>query len=94
MKNRSRYILSYDISNDTRRTRIAQFLLGYGNRVQKSVFEANLNPRELKEILSQAAKQIEPTDSFRAYLTCGRCCAGVQTLGRDIPALDGDLYIV
>ena len=93
-QNRTRYVLAYDVSDDGRRNRLFRLLMGYGERVQKSVFEADLNRRELKEILTRVAKEIEASDSFRAYPTCATCCAGVQFLGRQTLAPDEDLYIV
>ena len=33
------YVVSYDIGSDKLRNKVAKVLLGYGNRVQYSVFE-------------------------------------------------------
>ncbi|MHB1329595.1 MAG: CRISPR-associated endonuclease Cas2 [Gemmatimonadales bacterium] len=44
---RRRYVISYDVSDDKRRTRLYQLLLAYGNHVQFSVFLADLTPQEL-----------------------------------------------
>lgn len=61
-----RFILvSYDITEDKRRTQIYKTLLNYGDRVQFSVFCCQLNKRErilmtrqLKEILHHTEDQI------------------------------------
>jgi CRISPR-associated protein Cas2 len=37
------YLVSYDIPDDRRRTRLAKLLKDYGGRVQYSVFECLLN---------------------------------------------------
>jgi CRISPR-associated protein Cas2 len=37
------YVISYDIPDDKRRKKIADLLEGYGQRVQYSVFECQLN---------------------------------------------------
>ena len=59
------FIVSYDVSDDRRRTRIAKTLLDFGDRVQFSVFCCQLSPRErvqleqrLKEGLNQAEDQV------------------------------------
>jgi CRISPR-associated protein Cas2 len=39
-------VVSYDITDDKRRVRMAKTLLGYGQRVQYSVFEAHLTQRQ------------------------------------------------
>ncbi len=44
---RRRYVISYDISDDKRRTRVFELLLGNGDHVQFSVFLADLSQREL-----------------------------------------------
>jgi CRISPR-associated protein Cas2 len=44
---RRRYLVSYDISDDKRRTRAFELVLGYGDHVQYSVFLADLSQREL-----------------------------------------------
>ena len=40
------YLIAYDISIDARRTKLAELLEGFGQRVQRSVFECDLNERE------------------------------------------------
>jgi CRISPR-associated protein Cas2 len=38
-------LVTYDISDNKRRTKLATFLEGYGRRVQKSVFECWLTDK-------------------------------------------------
>ena len=47
---RSAYIVAYDIADPKRLRRVAQLLLGFGNRVQYSVFRCELNPRERAQL--------------------------------------------
>ncbi len=51
------FITSYDISNDKRRDKVAKALLGYGDRLQYSVFCCQLNPRELLQ-MQEALKEL------------------------------------
>lgn len=47
---RRRYLVSYDVSDDRRRTRMFELLHGYGDHVQFSVFLADLTAQELVEL--------------------------------------------
>jgi len=44
---RRHYLIAYDISDDKRRTRVFETLMGQGEHVQYSVFFCELNPQEL-----------------------------------------------
>lgn len=80
------YLVSYDIPDDRRRTKVAALLEGYGQRVQFSVFEVWLNDRQRRELLAQLEKQIKPNeDSVRLYFLCASCRQRVQTLGQGNP---------
>jgi len=53
---RRQYIVTYDISDDKRRTSVFKTLLGHGDHVQFSVFLCALNPMEhakLRALLSE-----------------------------------------
>ena len=43
-------LISYDISDDKKRTRLAKRLKDFGPRVQKSVFEADVKTEELNKL--------------------------------------------
>jgi len=47
---RRRYLFSYDISDDKRRTRVFKILESWGDHAQFSVFFAELNPTELARL--------------------------------------------
>jgi len=75
-------VVSYDIPDDKRRTRVAKTLEDYGTRVQYSVFEVNLDYRHIKEMRKRLEKTIEKTkDSIRFYTLCGACYKGIDVLG-------------
>ena len=44
------YSICYDIRDDHRRNQVVKALKDYGERVQLSVFEANLRPEELSRL--------------------------------------------
>lgn len=61
-------VISYDISDDRRRTKVKNTLQDYGRRVQFSVFECRLTGRQLQTLRRRLASLVrEPTDSVRFY---------------------------
>jgi CRISPR-associated protein Cas2 len=61
-------IISYDIVNDRRRTKVAKCLLGYGLRVQYSVFECYLEGAVFSKLQVELRELIDiNTDSVRCY---------------------------
>ncbi len=58
----------YDVRNDRRLRKIAIICEGCGSRVQKSVFEMNINQTEYIELKSKIEREIDPKeDSVRFY---------------------------
>jgi CRISPR-associated protein Cas2 len=88
-------VVSYDIPEDKRRLKVAKELENYGNRVQYSVFECNLQEDKLKEMcetLLSIIKQQE--DSLRVYRLCESCLKKVKIYGTGEISKDEDFYIV
>lgn len=84
------YVLSYDVSDDRRRARIAKLMKGHGMRVQKSVFECSLEPDRLKRLIERAAKLLDKhTDSLRLYALCESCKDKIGFCGCGEPPDDG-----
>ena len=44
------YVISYDIVSDRLRNKVAKVLLGYGKRVQYSVFECRISQEKFEEL--------------------------------------------
>lgn len=80
-----RIVVSYDIPDDTRRLKMAALLKSYGERVQLSVFEAELNPYQLKNMLGKVRELMEPEDSVRVYLLGKDWKKRTLTLGQATP---------
>jgi CRISPR-associated protein Cas2 len=78
-------VVSYDISNDRRRTKVMKIIEGYGYRVQYSVFECELDARKMAELRSKLKPLVRETeqDSIRFYPLSGECADKVQVLGRE-----------
>ncbi len=80
------WVIVYDIADEERRRRLARRLGRQLERVQESVFEGWLNPRELRELLAEIGELIVPAvDSVRAYPLTLRQPTRRQSLG-DQPA--------
>jgi len=79
-------LVSYDIPDDRRRTRLAKVLEDYGERVQYSVFECDLTQKQLQQLLGEIKRVMSAEqDSVRVYRLCQECVAQIQALGRAEP---------
>ena len=76
------YSICYDITDDKRRNRVADILLNFGDRVQYSVFEAELDIRNLERLVDLVADAMKlDEDSLRIYPICEQCKAKIQIVG-------------
>jgi CRISPR-associated protein Cas2 len=88
-------VVSYDLPDDRRRTRLADALEDFGVRVQYSVFECLLPPEQVERLRDRMAKLIDPTaDSVRIYRLCQDCVERVEILGQGKVTEDPDVYVV
>jgi len=88
-------VVAYDVVLDRRRSRLAKLLTGYGTRVQKSVFECDLDTRRFLKMKEQVEKEIDhEEDSVRYYFLCRRCAKGVQVSGWGTVREESHLIIV
>jgi len=91
------YLIAYDISVDARRTKLAELLEGFGQRVQRNVFECDLNEREYQALERKMKRmlKLEEGDNVRIYRLCGACAGNVTVLGNGPPVEKSvDVYIV
>lgn len=73
------YVISYDIPDNGRRGQLSKVLKGFGTRVQYSVFEAHLNPRQYEELKRAVDRVIDfSKDSVRYYTLCGSCVRRIE----------------
>lgn len=79
---RQHILVSYDVTDDRQRTRLSKYLVGYLDRVQKSVFEGAVDESRLQQLRIGMAQRIDrETDSVRIYTLCGRCRDAVEVIG-------------
>lgn len=76
------YLVSYDIVDDRKRTAVSKVLLGYGNRVQKSVFECVITEKQFMELRERVERLLDfEWDSVRYYKLCKKCLETVEVAG-------------
>jgi len=75
-------VVSYDISDDRRRNRVCDELKNYGEHVQYSVFECDLDKVRIQKLKERLGKLINTRqDSIRYYLLCKRCLEKMEIQG-------------
>ncbi len=90
------YLICYDIVKDSRRTKVAHLLEGYGLRVQKSVFEVVLDEQQLEKLQKKLLKYLNKReDQLRFYPLSAHCRNKVVVLGVQPKfAVDDKAFIV
>lgn len=66
------FVIAYDISDDRRRERVARVLLQYGERIQKSVFMAYLDPELQSELKRALGAILRTSDHLEWFPIDGR----------------------
>lgn len=88
-------IISYDIANDKRRTRVLKLLKGYGTRVQYSVFECDLSTTQRAQVQRELADRIEPSfDSVRIYVLDTSAVTRIQIMGLGRVSTEPGYYVI
>jgi CRISPR-associated protein Cas2 len=76
-------IISYDIVEDKRRTKVMKYLLGYGARVQYSVFECDLTSDQFTKVYKDLTHLVDiQTDSVRCYQLDAAAIKQIKLIGR------------
>ena len=87
-------VISYDISDDKKRNKVANMLLDYGTRVQYSVFECLIDAKTLEKLVERLKPLPEKNDSIRIYQICGTCLKKVVMLGKAVLTKVASFHIV
>jgi CRISPR-associated protein Cas2 len=95
MNSRWYVVVSYDIADTRRRSKVARVLKAHGERVQKSVFDCLLDDRRLLELQAKLKLLIdENVDSVRYYRLCSRCEGSIDVQGFGTVQEDEDIILV
>lgn len=83
---RRRYLVSYDISDDKRRTAVFDAMHGFGDWAQFSIFFCELTPAELARMRGVLRARIDQVEDQILILDLGRARtpleANLEVLGR------------
>lgn len=71
MSARTRYLVSYDISDPKRLRRIARIIEGFGTRLQYSVFECPLDDLRLADLKSQLQPVMNHNEDQVLFVSLG-----------------------
>ena len=87
---RHTYVVTYDTCDPKRLRKVYKLMLGWGEHLQLSVFQCELNHRELVELRVELDKVIRPSDDQVLFVDVGtvdgRGSEAITSLGR--PYLD------
>jgi CRISPR-associated protein Cas2 len=89
-------LVSYDVADDARRSRLSKVLLDYGRRVQESVFWVDVEDEELVERMRGRVRRVvsEAEDSVWVVPGCKGCAGKVEAVGvAKVPEVPG-CYVV
>jgi CRISPR-associated protein Cas2 len=76
-------LVTYDISRDTNRARVAATLQTWGDRIQRSVFICTLDPADFTDLVERVRAIIDTrTDAVHIAPLCGTCWTGITVLGQ------------
>lgn len=88
-------LVVYDVPDDKRRLKVANFLEGYGRRVQYSVFECFLSLDEMRELHQKMKRLVKLSeDNVRFYWISKEAVSRVLTLGSSPPEPPPEVYII
>lgn len=88
-------VVSYDISDPKRLTKVSKAIKNYGERVLKSVFECNLDEKRFEAMKEKIDEIIEPIeDSVRYYILCDKCIKEVEHSGKGESFQQDEDYLV
>ena len=75
-------VVAYDVIEDRRRNRLAKFLRGYLDRVQKSVFEGEIEDKRFQPMKSGIEEIVDQEqDTVRIFELCARCIGTIDIIG-------------
>ena len=89
------YLVSYDIPDTKRRTKLAKTLEDFGDRVQYSVFECILDNKLLDKMVKRIHKIAKAEDdSIRIYSICANCEKIIKVIGQGEVTKNEEVYVV
>ena len=95
---RHTYLVCYDISDDVRRSRVLKTMKGFGDHLQYSVFECQLNATDLTRCRHALSQAIHHKDDQVLFVnlgpTEGRGDRVITALGRAYSPIDAPCIVI
>lgn len=89
------YVVCYDIADDARRNTLASTLLDFGQRIQESVFVANLDDELAGHMLERISKTIDGHwDRVHVFPMCQACSLRTIVMGTAETISEQEFYII
>ena len=91
-----KWVVSYDVSDDRIRQRIARALEGMGQRVQGSVFECRFDESDLASAVDRLRSELgtDGNGNVRFYRLCAGCDAAAFGFGSLVESTDKEACII
>lgn len=84
----------YDIADDRRRRKASKVLEAFGKRVQRSVFECEIEQRQFVTMRQKLSQIVAEGDRVRYYRLCGSCRDNIEFYGGNDPEKKKKFLIV
>lgn len=95
---RHTYLVTYDIANDKRLRKVFKVCKDHGTHLQFSVFECDLNPRELVDLQRELKSHIKQDEDQVLFVALGpaegRGDRVISSLGLPYSKFDAPCYVV
>ena len=92
-----RYLICYDIADDRKREHLSKTLLNYGQRIQESVFAADLDEPLAAQLIHKLTAMMEPQmpdEKVHVFRLCKQCAESGLCLGAAEIHGDPEYYVV
>jgi CRISPR-associated protein Cas2 len=88
-------LAAYDIADEKRLQRVAKIMQDYGDRVQLSIFEMELDRPAFEKLRRRTESVLDPDeDGVKYFFLCERCAGRVDVLGREAERTPDDGFRV
>jgi len=90
-----KYVVTYDVMSDKMRQKVADCLEDFGDRVQLSVFEVDVDFSHYQKMVSRLEKLIDREhDGVRIYPLCSKCLGKVHIIGQGEVIRDPEVIVI
>lgn len=90
-----RWVVCYDIGDDRARRKAFRTLQGYGDALEESVFECELEEKDVSELLEKLERLMDPEeDRCHLFPICQDCSAKARVVGRGERLVRKPYYVV